>query len=78
MPYVVLRKDAPCERPCHLDTDNIFLADCGKTVSDKAIAASDKCSTPCNGNNAELCGGPGHVNVYSYGIHNPPNTATIK
>ncbi|RFU73805.1 wsc domain-containing, partial [Trichoderma arundinaceum] len=40
---------------------------CGKKISNGAVPATSGCTMTCNGNSTELCGGPGHLNLYSFG-----------
>lgn len=56
----------PSRVPVHLAMIHV---DCGKTFSNGAEKAPDNsgCNMVCNGNSTEYCGGPGALNVYSYG-----------
>lgn len=47
---------------------------CGNTLNGGAPATSG-CSMLCEGNKLEFCGGPGRMNLYSYGgVFTPPAT----
>lgn len=47
---------------------------CANTLSVGGPAASSDCSMTCNGNSSEWCGGPGRLNLYSYGGATPVTT----
>ncbi|KAH0499309.1 hypothetical protein TgHK011_006512 [Trichoderma gracile] len=49
---------------------------CGKSISNGALPATSGCSMTCNGNSSEYCGGPGHLNIYSFGGTTSSGTAT--
>jgi glucan 1,3-beta-glucosidase len=53
-------------------TDSLIL-DCDNSIQNGGALAPDGdflCNMPCTGNNAEMCGGPNRVGVYSYGFGN--------
>lgn len=40
---------------------------CGNSIVNGGSPATDGCTMPCNGNQAEMCGGPNRLSVYQYG-----------
>ncbi|KAF4631590.1 hypothetical protein G7Y89_g6540 [Cudoniella acicularis] len=39
---------------------------CANSISNANAPATDGCTMTCNGNTAEICGGPNRINIYSY------------
>lgn len=52
------------------------LTDCGNTIGGGGAPATDGCNMLCNGNQTEICGGPGRLNVYDYLMQYPVSTST--
>ncbi|KAK3383119.1 glyoxal oxidase-like protein [Lasiosphaeria ovina] len=63
---------ALCTAACH--TAGYILAGveyggecyCGNTIANGGHTDTSGCNMLCNGNNTEICGGGGHLNVYNY------------
>lgn len=49
---------------------------CDNTLKNGAVAATSGCDMLCNGNQTEICGGAGHLNVYDYMMQFPVSSSS--